>query len=203
MVAIFIISRYTVVYIKIKGKAVKLSQWMKTLVTCGSLILLVGCHTARKDANNLDVNAENSAYSSTTEEGAQTSGAGSEAGINEGTDINSEQQAAKRTYYFDFDSNVVLEKDMGNITANAEYLVSHATYKIMLEGHTDPRGSREYNIGLGERRAKAVAQVLTAKGVNPAQIRIVSYGAEKRAGIGRAEADFQLDRRVTLVYLQS
>ena len=73
---------------------------------------------------------------------------------------------------------------------------------VLLEGHTDPRGSREYNIGLGERRAKAVAQVLTDKGVDPSQIRVVSYGAEKLATAGHSDSDYQLDRRVVLVYVQ-
>jgi peptidoglycan-associated lipoprotein len=82
-----------------------------------------------------------------------------------------------------------------------KYLLSHPLAKIILEGNTDPRGSREYNIGLGERRAKAVANIMLAKGVNPKQIRIVSYGAEKLAVPGHNEADYQLDRRVELVYL--
>lgn len=111
-------------------------------------------------------------------------------------------QDAKRIFYFDFDSNVVHEKDKPAILANANYLLGHPNKKIILEGHTDPRGSREYNIGLGERRANAVAAILKAKGVGQNQIRIVSYGAQKLAANGRTEQDYQLDRRGVIVYFQ-
>ena len=96
-------------------------------------------------------------------------------------------------------SNVVHEADRPAIASNANKLAAKSA-SAMLEGHTDPRGSREYNVGLGERRAKAVAQLMTEKGVSPKQIRVVSYGAEKPASQGQSEEDFQQDRRVVLIY---
>lgn len=186
----------------------KLNQWMKIILISGGVLTLVGCHSARKNMNNDGaVNEANAAYTQqAANEDAQTSGAGDETNIGERsveTKITSDNtQLSKRTYYFDFDSSVIKQQDKAAIAANAEYLIAHPKYKIMLEGHTDPRGSREYNIGLGERRAKAIAELLTSKGVNPSQIRIVSYGAEKLASQGRTESDYQLDRRGLVVYIQ-
>ena len=96
---------------------------------------------------------------------------------------------------------MVHDGDKPAIEANAAKIAS-SSKTAMIEGHTDPRGSREYNIGLGERRAKAVADILTANGVSRKQVRIVSYGAEKLASQGHTEADYQRDRRGVLNYLQ-
>jgi len=175
----------------------KLNKWMKLAIIGFCAAALAGCHSARKSgADDSAVDDANAAYGA----GAQSSGLGQESSF--GDQAGSKSSLSKRIYYFDYDSNVVHDSDRPAIDANANYLVAHPGTKVMLEGHTDPRGSREYNIGLGERRARAVAEILTTKGVNPAQIRVVSYGAEKLASPGRTEADFQLDRRVVLVYLQ-
>ena len=109
---------------------------------------------------------------------------------------------SKRTYYFAFDSSDVQQSDMPSINANANYLISHARARITIEGHTDPRGSREYNVALGERRADAVLDILKSRGVNPNQVRVVSYGAERLASPGRDEESYQLDRRAVIVYTQ-
>lgn len=139
-------------------------------------------------------------------EAAVSSGAEA-TGIGEGEHFGKEEgvqqrHTKKNTYYFDYDSNVIHEGDKPEIYANANYLLTHSNAKIIVEGHTDPRGSREYNIALGERRANAVADLLKSKGVNPAQIRVVSYGAERVAVPGRSEQDYQLDRRAIIVYQQ-
>lgn len=180
----------------------KLSNRIRAIAIGIFVCALTACHSMHK--NGYDQSAIDEANAAASNAGAQSSGLGDD-GSNFGDQAGSEAGHAianKRIYYFDFDSNVVHDSDKPAIDANAAYLLSHTKTKIMLEGHTDPRGSREYNIGLGERRAKAVAEILTAKGVSPAQIRIVSYGAEKLAVPGRTEADYQLDRRVVLVYLR-
>lgn len=175
----------------------KLTKWAKLILVSSSIIALTACSSAHKRNDQSAVNEANAAYGA----GAQASGLGEES--NFGDQAGGGRLAGnQRTYYFDFDSNVVRDADKPAIAANADYLLNHSHAKVMLEGNTDPRGSREYNIGLGERRAKAVAAILTAKGVNPAQIRIVSYGAEKLAAAGHTETDYQQDRRVVLVYLQ-
>lgn len=131
---------------------------------------------------------------------AQASGAGE--GNNYGDENSARKLASKDTYYFDFDKSEVHEQDKPAIYAKADYLVANPNAKIILEGHTDPRGSREYNVGLGERRANAVAEILKGKGVSPSQIRIVSYGAEKLAVAGHTEEDYQMDRRAITARLQ-
>lgn len=167
---------------------------MQIVLISSSILTLAACSSHKKPDQSA-INAANASYSN----GAEASGLGRESEFGEQGGARS---LSKRTYYFDYDNYVVREEDKPAILANANYLMSHHNAKIMLEGHTDPRGSREYNIGLGERRAKAVAALMTSKGVNPAQIRVVSYGAEKMASAGHSESDYQQDRRVVLVYLK-
>jgi len=107
---------------------------------------------------------------------------------------------SKKVVYFDFDSSTVHDEDRAIIQAHADYLSQHPTVKVTLEGHTDERGSREYNIGLGERRAKAVAEMMKLMGVSADQISTVSYGEERPAALGHDESAWHLNRRVEIVY---
>jgi len=107
---------------------------------------------------------------------------------------------SKKVVYFDFDSSTLDDEDRAIIQAHADYLVQHPTVKVTLEGHTDERGSREYNIGLGERRANAVAEVMKLMGVPGQQISTVSYGEERPAALGHDESAWRLNRRVEIVY---
>lgn len=172
----------------------KFAPWIKVILVTGCLITLAACSTTRKNQDQSAINGANNAYN-----GAQSSGLGDEASFG---DRSGRHGLSQRVYYFDYDSNTIHDQDKPAIRANANYLMAHGNQNVIVEGHTDPRGSREYNIGLGERRANAVAQLLKAQGVNPAQIRVVSYGAEKLAVPGHSEADYQQDRRVVLVYLK-
>lgn len=113
---------------------------------------------------------------------------------------NSLNAPENQTYYFDFDKNEVHPDDRPAIEAQAKYIASHARARVRLEGHTDERGSREYNIALGERRALAVADVLKMNGVAEKQIKVVSYGEEKPASPGHDEESYRLNRRVELIY---
>ncbi len=172
-----------------------LKHWAKWVFVGAAILTLTACSSARRPMDDSAVTDENAAYNSD----AQSQGAGDDSNFN---DAAGKRNASGKVYYFDFDSNVVRSSDMPAISANARKLSAQPGMNVLLEGHTDPRGSREYNIGLGERRAKAVAQVLTDKGVDPSQIRVVSYGAEKLATAGHSDSDYQLDRRVVLVYVQ-
>jgi peptidoglycan-associated lipoprotein len=179
--------------INILGENMKLKQIIQVAVIGVSVVTLAACSTGRKH-NGQDVNSQNEAYNATTNGVGDDASFGDQAG---GRRVSSNG----RVYYFDYDSNAVHEADKPAIVSNATKLAS-SSGKAMLEGHTDPRGSREYNIGLGERRAKSVAQVMATNGVSANQLRIVSYGAEKPASPGASEADYQQDRRVVLVYPQ-
>ncbi len=105
-------------------------------------------------------------------------------------------------YYFDFNKSNVRDQDMACLKVQADYLNAHPDAKVLLEGNTDPRGSREYNVALGQNRADAIDAVLKQDGVSESQLRSVSYGAEKLASQGQTDADYALDRRVTLDYVQ-
>ena len=101
--------------------------------------------------------------------------------------------------YFDFDKSEIKPDSQAVVASWATYLSANPTSKVRLEGNTDERGTREYNIGLGERRANAVAQALEAKGVSASQLTTVSYGKERPVALGHDEASWQQNRRVDLV----
>lgn len=104
--------------------------------------------------------------------------------------------ADKRVIYFDFDSFVVKDEFAGIVDAHAKRLNQIKTQRVLLEGHTDERGSREYNLALGQKRAEAVLQRLTLAGVNAAQVEPVSFGEERPAAQGAGEAAWAKNRRV-------
>ncbi len=104
--------------------------------------------------------------------------------------------AAGNVFYFEFDSFVLTEQTRAALMAHAEYLKSEPR-SIRLEGHADERGSREYNMALGEKRAAAVKDFLATQGVSSA-VEVVSFGEEQAAEQGHAEASWSKNRRVEL-----
>jgi peptidoglycan-associated lipoprotein len=105
---------------------------------------------------------------------------------------------AVRVIYFDFDNAEIRPEYRDIIAAHARRLASNSALRIRLEGHADERGSREYNIGLGERRAQAVRRALMLLGVNEGQIATVSFGEERPAVEGSDEAAWAKNRRVEI-----
>ena len=143
---------------------------------------------------------------------ATSAGLGGEAAAGAGSAttapvLTAQQQAlaelkSKSVVYFDFDSSEISPQYVQVVAAHAAYLVKFPTARVRLEGHTDERGSREYNIGLGERRAQTVRRALMVQGVAEAQITTVSYGEERPAVEGSDEAAFAQNRRVEMVHTQ-
>jgi peptidoglycan-associated lipoprotein len=107
----------------------------------------------------------------------------------------------KRVIFFDFDSSEIRGDGPEIVAAHAKYLAGKPI-RIRLEGHTDERGSREYNIGLGERRAQAVRRALMLQGAGDQQIATVSYGEERPVATGTEEAAWAQNRRVEIIYLR-
>ena len=107
---------------------------------------------------------------------------------------------ARNVIYFDFDKSEIKPEFANLVTAAAKTLASHSATKVKLEGHTDERGTREYNIGLGERRAQAVRRALLLQGAAEGQITTVSFGAERPAVEGDDEAAWSQNRRVEFNY---
>lgn len=105
-----------------------------------------------------------------------------------------------RTIYFDFDTNKIASKYDRSIQAHAKYLSEHRDVKLRLEGNTDERGTREYNVALGERRAEAVRQALIMSGANDGQVSTISYGEERPAVMGHSEEAYSKNRRVDFIY---
>ncbi len=112
------------------------------------------------------------------------------------------QLIAKRTYRFGFDRYEVLSQDYDNLNAHAQYLNGNGNHIARIEGHTDEQGSREYNVGLGERRGNAVSNYLISQGVSPSQLQVVSYGEEKPESFGSDETAYSQNRRSIIVYEQ-
>ncbi|MEQ1637648.1 MAG: peptidoglycan-associated lipoprotein Pal [Methylococcales bacterium] len=170
-------------------------------------ILITGCSsTDEKDAGFTDENAAGS--------GVETSGtgdgslSGSELGGSNGANgLGSDGMGGAsggpngtKTIYFMYDSSQVMEEFVPVIEAHARSLKSNPGQHIIVEGHADERGSREYNIALGEQRAKSVARMLTMQGARDSQVEVVSYGEEKPASSGHDESAWQLNRRAELDY---
>ena len=109
--------------------------------------------------------------------------------------------AAQRIIYFDFDSSEIRNEYVDVIAAHARDLARNATLRVRLEGHSDERGSREYNITLGERRSQTVKRALMLQGVQEAQIATVSFGEERPAAAGTDETAWSKNRRVEIVYI--
>ena len=106
----------------------------------------------------------------------------------------------EKVVYFDYDSFTVKPEFQATIEAHAQFLKSNGRAKLSLEGHTDERGGREYNLALGQKRADAVRQSLTLLGVNAAQIETVSFGEEKPAVQGSDESAYAKNRRAEFFY---
>ncbi len=105
-----------------------------------------------------------------------------------------------RTYYFDFDKSVISRDDLDSLRMHADFLRNNPDRNIVIEGHADERGTREYNLALGERRADAIRSFLVSSGVSPQQIEIVSYGEERPEDPGHSDAAWSRNRRAVLIY---
>ena len=129
--------------------------------------------------------------------GVNGSNAGTMGSDGEFNDPNSPQA---KVIYFMLDSSEVQPDFVPIVNAHAQYLVANPSLHIILEGNTDERGSREYNVALGEQRARSVANMMKAQGVSDSQLQTVSYGEEKPAAMGSDESSWEQNRRVEIVY---
>ena len=105
-----------------------------------------------------------------------------------------------RIVYFDLDQSAIPSRFSQAIQAHGRYLSKHPNVKLRLEGHTDERGTREYNVALGERRAKSVQQAVVLSGASGRQLSTLSFGEERPAELGSSEAAYSKNRRVEFIY---
>lgn len=107
---------------------------------------------------------------------------------------------SKRIIYFDYDSYVIKDSYANLVSAHAKFLAANPKFKMLIQGNTDERGSREYNLALGQKRAEAVKRALMLLGVNEAQVEAVSLGEEKPRMTGSDEASYAENRRSEILY---
>ncbi len=177
----------------------------RTVVVLGLVAILSACGSAVK----LDkVPVEDRTGSGGTGSGSTDTGAGSNV-VGKGTvasvDLSkagqdAAMQATTRVVYFDYDSFVIRSEFQAVIEAHAKYIRSDKSRKVVIEGHTDERGGREYNLALGQKRAEAVRKALSLLGVPEAQLEAVSFGKEKPAVMGSTEAAMEKNRRAEISY---
>lgn len=115
-------------------------------------------------------------------------------------DLDTDACLRQRVVYFDFDQDVVRPEFQAAMACHAKYLQDRPSSRVTLEGNADERGSREYNLGLGERRANAVSSALQANGGSASQITVVSYGEERPTCTESSEDCWAKNRRVEIVY---
>jgi peptidoglycan-associated lipoprotein len=176
---------------------------LKAIAIAASVVWVAGCSTTSTtdDAGA----AMDQAQQTITDKGAAASGTG-RATMTQGqmgTDARMSQADIMRlssVFYFDFDKAIVKPEAFADLSAHAKYLLDNPTVNVVLEGHADERGTREYNMALGERRAKAISRYLSVQGVAGDQIEIVSYGEERPAMIGHNDAAWDMNRRVEIKY---
>ena len=160
--------------------------------------LMAGCSSGVK----LDDSANKNGTLSSNGANGAGNGQSSVAGVDlSGSAANGQGPVGvSRIVYFDFDSYSVKADAQPQIEAHAKFIKANPAAKVQLEGHTDERGGREYNLALGQKRAEAVRRSLGLLGVNDAQVEAVSYGKEKPAVEGNSESAFAQNRRVEINY---
>ena len=134
-------------------------------------------------------------------DGALTDRTGGSGAITESAlDAATRERLRELVIYFDYDEADIKPEFNAMLQAHGRNLAANPNMQVRLEGHADERGSREYNIGLGERRAQAVRRILQLQGAGAQQLTTVSYGEERPAASGSDEESWRLNRRVELVY---
>ncbi|MDE2618387.1 MAG: peptidoglycan-associated lipoprotein Pal [Burkholderiales bacterium] len=171
---------------------------MKKLALLGALTLVMaGCSSVNLD--NPPVEDRSSGANATAGDSvvAKTSVA---APVDDGKASQAAIANVSRLVYFDYDSYVIKPEFQALIEAHAGYIKAERSRKVVIEGHTDERGGREYNLALGQRRAEAVRRALVLLGVADSQIEAVSFGKEKPVEQGSSEAAWAKNRRAEIRY---
>ena len=184
------------------------SSYFKSLAVAASFALIAGCSsTGGTQDGSLDGaggmgggGADGSGVSGSGVSGQGMHGYGQQDAGRGQQDGSQSGIPQVRTIYFDYDRDTIRSEFEPVLNAHAQYLQGHTNTKVVLQGHTDERGTREYNLGLGERRANAVVRFMTVQGVPSSQMEVVSYGEERPAVRGGNEESYAQNRRVVFDY---
>lgn len=176
-------------------------EWLRTClaVVVGGL-LLAGCAGSGTQREPTEPSAEPVETPDTTPPPSASAQQEPEVDENGNPYVPGTTQLMSRTFYFGYDRAVLNQEDLEALRMHAEFLRANPDRSVVIEGHGDERGTREYNLALGERRADAVQDFLTAQGVSPRQTEIVSYGEERPEDPGHDEAAWSRNRRAVLIY---
>lgn len=176
----------------------QLKPYARTLVVALSLAFVAGCSSSGGTQDgSMDGSRTGGADGSGVAGSGQVSGSGMGNGSGQQADGRIPEQ---RTIYFEFDSDRIRSEFEPVLASHARYLRSNGNARVVLQGHTDERGTREYNMGLSERRARSVERFLSVQGVSPSQVEVVSYGEERPAARGQNEEAYAQNRRVVFAY---
>jgi peptidoglycan-associated lipoprotein len=167
-----------------------------TVLFAATVLVLAAC----KNQDTVPEAAPTETVSSAND-GASINAQGNDGGITvSALDEQTRRLLQNLVVYFDYDQAEIRPEFNALLQAHGQNLASNPNAQVRLEGHADERGSREYNIGLGERRAQAVRRVLMLQGATANQLSTVSYGEERPAATGSDDEAWRLNRRVELVY---
>ena len=171
-----------------------------TLLTATAF--LAACETASTTTGDATSSAQSSSTNTATtasSSSSSSSASSSSSGESPSTSVKSEFAKVGTTVLFDFDSAQLTDYAQRVLDRQAAFMKARPETRVVIGGHADERGTREYNLALGERRASSARDYLVAKGVNAARIRIISYGKERPASVGSTEAAWRLNRRAQTV----
>lgn len=186
------------------------TSMIKRLITiCAATMFLAACETASTDSNEVvgsssaassGSDAAASASSNTSDSSASaSSGASGSSGSNSAdSDMQTPDEMLAKvgsTVYFGYDQSTLTAEAQATLDRQAAFLRANPTIRIVIEGHCDERGTREYNLALGDRRASAARDYLVAKGVNASRLTTISYGKERPAVGGSNDTSYALNRR--------
>src|SRR6056300_1893577 len=172
-----------------------IQMFQRLLAMCAVAFLFTACETASNVAGD---SASGSSSSSATAAGSTSSSASSSTTATQMSDAEKLAQVGN-TVYFGFDSSELVGEAQATLDRQAAFLNVNPTMVVIIEGHADERGTREYNLALGDRRAVAVRDYLLAKGLNAARVRTVSYGKERPAVSGSNDEAWAKNRRAATV----
>jgi peptidoglycan-associated lipoprotein len=170
---------------------------MRTIPLLVAALLAAACASHETKAPATTAGNDNSRSTASSNAGSATPAQSGNVNGNATADAGMPQGSV----YFDFDSNDVKDQYQPLIQAEARYMSSHPNAKLRIEGNCDERGSREYNLALGQRRAEAVKHIMTVLGANASRIETVSYGEEKPVALGHDEAAWAKNRRDDFRYV--
>ncbi|WP_114418305.1 peptidoglycan-associated lipoprotein Pal [Marinospirillum perlucidum] len=181
-----------------------LMKYSKPFALAAVLALVAGCGGSGGTQPADETEDEVTAEEVQTSDGAETSAAGEESGANAeamGEDAMDAMRPEVMTIYFDFDKSNIRSEFYDVLNGHAAYLQANPDAQVVLEGHADERGTREYNMALGERRGNSVQRYLSLQGVSADQMEVVSYG-EERPVVRAADTaeEHAKNRRVEFVY---